>query len=246
MPTIAQILSFLDDKAPLSLAEAWDNCGLLVGHEAEPVTGGLLCLDITPAAIQAAKEKGANLLISHHPVIFDPLRRLEADSMPYRLAAEGLSAICLHTNLDRAAGGVNDRLCRQIGLTDVTVAPDELCRIGLSPLSEPEQLAGLISDRLDTAVRLHTSGRSARKVAVCGGAGGDYLIDLAKTDTTIDTVLTGELKHHEWLQLNALGLNVLEAGHYATEAPALWALADWLTEAFGRLPWHIHTEKPYQ
>ena len=128
---IQEIVAFLDSRAPFATAEEWDNPGLLVGSGSQPVTGVLVALDATPSALEAARAMGANLLVTHHPVIFSPLRRLAADSLPYRLAAEGIGLIAAHTNLDKAAGGVNDALAACLGLENVTVAADGMTRVGM-------------------------------------------------------------------------------------------------------------------
>ena len=119
MSTVRDVLAVLEDWAPLSLAESWDNVGLLAGNGSAPVKKALVTLDITEEACEEAAEKGAQLLISHHPVIFHPLKTIGPDGVSapaWRLARLGLSAICMHTNLDIAPGGVNDVLLRAVGL----------------------------------------------------------------------------------------------------------------------------------
>lgn len=240
MITVGEISRFLETKAPIATAADWDNPGLLVGTAQQAVTAAVVCLDITPAAVDYAKANGAQLLISHHPVIFRPLKRLTGDSVPYRLAAEGMAALALHTNLDAAEGGVNDVLAAALGLADVTVLSDGLCRQGafVEPLS-PADFAARVATALHTAVRVHEGDRPVRSVAVCGGSGGDLLLD-----TEADAVVTGELRHHEWLTLAEQGQTAVEAGHYETEVGVINALADWLTEAFPNLTVHRFADVP--
>ena len=114
--TIEDVCAFLGQMAPEDTAEAWDNPGLLVTGRCRELSAVLVTLDVTPAALEEAEREGAGLIVSHHPVIFDPLRRLDAEEMPYRLAAAGIAAYAAHTNLDKAPGGVNDTLAALLGL----------------------------------------------------------------------------------------------------------------------------------
>ena len=231
--TVGDILDFLQEKAPFEAAEEWDNSGLLAGSREQPAGRVLSALDITGDTVDAAVRLGAGLIVSHHPVIFRPLRRLDADGVPYRLAREGIAAICAHTNLDKAAGGVNDTLASLLGLREVRTAEDGLCRFGM--LDSPADggiFAATVGKALHTAVRFRAGRRPVRTVCLCAGAGGDYLLPrLAEADA----FLTGELRHHEWLEAAAAGVTVVEAGHYATEAPVVDTLADWLSAAFPAL-----------
>ena len=235
--TIQHIYDYLNTKAPFATAEEWDNPGLLVGDPHQAVTHILVALDATDGALAAAKAVGADLIVTHHPVIFAPLKALGAHTIPYRLAAEGIALIAAHTNLDKAEGGVNDTLAARLGLTDVTVAPDGYTRIGRLP--EPmtaRDFAAHTGQVLDTAVR-YNGDTPVTTVAVCGGGGGDFIdacIGLA------DCYVTGEVKHHEWLAA-AGRINVIEAGHYATEVPVVDTLTGWLSATFPELtvtPYH--------
>ncbi len=231
--TIQEIVAFLDSRAPFATAEEWDNPGLLVGSGSQPVTGVLVALDATSGALEAARAVEANLIVTHHPVIFSPLRRLAADSLPYRLAAEGIGLIAAHTNLDKAAGGVNDALAACLGLENVTVAADGMTRVGTLPTPrEATAFARHVAEVLETPVRVNGCG-TVETVAVCGGGGGDFAASLAGQ---VDAFVTGEVKHHQWLAAAADGLTLIEAGHYATEVPVVDSLCAWLQEAFPSLP----------
>lgn len=242
--TVRDIYDFLNEKAPFSTAEAWDNPGLLVGDPRREVTRVLTVLDIIPEAIEAAQRLGAQLIVSHHPVIFSPLRRLEASSVPYALARADIAAICAHTNLDRAEGGVNDTLAALLGLGNVRPLADGLCRVGVLPDPlPPEIFAEQVARRLDTAVRLTAGEQPVSKVALCSGAGGDYFSACAGE---ADAFVTGEIKHHEWLEAAESGLTVVEAGHYATEIAAADTLSSWLTVRFPSLIClSFHGRPPY-
>lgn len=228
--TVEDIYHFLNEKAPFSTAEEWDNTGLLVGDPQREVARVLTVLDITPDAVETAQRLGAQLIVSHHPVIFSPLRRLESSSIPYALAQADIAAVCAHTNLDRAAGGVNDTLASLLGLRSVQPMADGLCRMGVLPEPlTPEAFARHTGLRLDTAVRLAAGSRPVSRVALCSGSGGEFLSLCAGE---ADAFVTGEIKHHEWLRAAGSGLTVVEAGHYATEAAAADTLTAWLTARF--------------
>ncbi len=119
MSTVKDIYNYIDKIAPFNSAMDFDNCGMLVGNYSAVVNKVLLSLDITSSVIQEAKEIGANLIISHHPVIFNPIKRLDSNSMPYLLAKNDINAICAHTNLDMADGGVNSSLANLLDLKNV-------------------------------------------------------------------------------------------------------------------------------
>ena len=125
MPSLTELASYLESIAPAQIAESWDNVGVLV-RCAQEVTGVLCALDITPATVREARAVGCNAIVSHHPVIFRPLKELRQDDVPALLVREGVSAVCMHTNLDKAQGGVNDVLAQALGLLkDLGKAPPE-------------------------------------------------------------------------------------------------------------------------
>lgn len=248
MTTVREIHEFLRTRAPEETAEEWDNVGLLVGDPERAVTAGIVCLDITPAAIREAEKSGAELLVSHHPVIFRPLRALPSGGVPYELAVRRLSAICAHTNLDKATGGVNDTLAARLGLSDIRTAPDGLCRIGqLEQPIDAAEFAAHVAERLGTAVRFSESGRMVRRVAVCGGSGGDCLLQLSQREVIVDAMVTGECRHHEWLEAAERGIMMLEAGHYVTEVPVVDTLTSWLSGQFPDIRWNsFWDQSPYR
>lgn len=229
---IADIVNFLEQKAPLFTAEEWDNPGLLVDSGAIDTEAVAIALDATPAAIDFAVENGARLLITHHPVIFQPLSSIDQGHPAALALKNGVSILSLHTNLDKAAGGVNDTLAERLELLNVTVAPDGMTRIGeLSSPMRSADLARLVSKALKTPVQF-TEGRPIHKVAVCGGAAGDTLFSLP---AEVDALVTGEMKHHEYLAANDRKITAVVAGHYATELPVVDTLMNWLLQEFHQL-----------
>ncbi len=237
MAVVQEIFDVIDQVAPFSQAMEFDNVGLLVGDLACSVSKVLLALDITPEVVAEAEEVSAGLVISHHPVIFHPLKRLDAQSVPYLLAEKGIAALCCHTNLDLSQKvGVNVALARRLGLEEIK--GELACGSGyilysgmLREAMAPETFAAYGKERLNSdRVRLVPGQREVRKVCLCSGAGGEYLAQAAQAGG--DAFLTGELRHHEALEAAALGITALEAGHYETEKPFGELLASYLSEKF--------------
>lgn len=240
---LKEIVDFLEIKAPKDTAEEWDNPGLLVDTGRTAVSGAVVSLDATPAAIAFAAEMGANLLITHHPIIFHPLSALTADTPAVLAMQAGITVLSLHTNLDKAAGGVNDTLAALLGLREVTVAADGMTRVGTLPRPLPPLVfARTVAAVLDAPVTL-AAGRTVSRVAVCGGGAGEGVFAFADS---ADAYVTGEMKHHEFLAAKAAGLTAVAAGHYATEVPVIHTLTRWLQEAFPALPVTAFTDTaPY-
>ena len=240
---ISASFDFLQEKAPFETAEPYDNVGLLVGAADGEVETVVVTLDITHEAVNEAVFKGASLIVSHHPVIFEPLKALEAGSIPYRLAQHGITAICAHTNLDRAVGGVNDCLCELLKLQNVRLGPDAMCRIGELPQAmTAEQFGKTVSRVLGTDVRLKAGTDEVKTVALCGGGAGDRVLPLL---AEADAALTGEVKHHVWLAVPP-EKTMADGGHFATEVPVTDRLTAWLREAFPTLRIIQHRgEAPY-
>ncbi len=241
--TVQTILELLQQKAPVDLAEEWDNVGLLVGDRTTEVTTTAVALDVTEAVLDRAIEVGAQLIVTHHPVIFDSLKAVTADTLVYRLVNAGLSVISMHTNADKTVGGVNDSLCEKLGLSDVEIAADGLSRVGKLPASmTADVFASYVSQCLDTAVRVKVGSDMIRTVVLCGGAGADLVLPLLDT---VDAALTGEVKHHEWLSVPS-HKTLVDGGHYATEVMITERFCEWLSEAFPTLNVVLYKgETPY-
>ena len=229
MTTIRDIVEYSKKIAPFALADEWDNVGLLVGGDGA-VNKALLALDITPAVAEEAHEIGAGLIVSHHPVIFDPLRTLEQDSAVYLLARYGVAALCLHTNLDRADQGVNTCLGKALGLKNTALYPEEYLLVG-----EPEQpmsaeaFAAQIKERLDAPSVRYTDGK-VTKVAVSSGGGGEGV--MLEEKYGFDAFVSGEIKHHLFNYAVSRGIAAFDAGHFSTENVVIEPLKEMLASAF--------------
>ena len=178
--TMRELYACIDGVWPFAAALEDDNPGFLVGDLDADVTGILVALDVTAAAIDAAKAKGCNVIVDHHPVIWRPMSCLPAGKVPYLLAQARVAALCVHTNLDACPGGINDVLACRLGLLEISPLADPktpgkppMARVGTlpAPMRAPE-LAGYIKQKLDAAVvRFNACDGKIRRVAVCGGAG---------------------------------------------------------------------------
>lgn len=352
--TCADIVKMMDAIAPPSLAEDWDNPGLLLGDPAQEVTRVLLALDVTPPVVQEATNIGAQLIVAHHPVIFQPLKTLRADDPRGRLLTmllrQGVAVFAAHTNLDAAAGGVNDVLAATLGLTDIellsgagerlvkiavyvpedyvdkvrvamtragaghigryshctfgvmgtgtfkplagtnpfigregeltytaecrleTIVPQDLVTpvvaamrrvhpyeevaYDLYPLLNRRETAGLGRiGRLGTPLTLDAFARlvaqalavpavkvagqvdMVRRVAVCGGSGGNLAARAVARGA--DVLVTGDVKYHDAQDALAMGLAVIDAGHFGTERPMLQALATTLAARAQTAGWAV-------
>ena len=250
--TVQQIYDFINERAPFETQVAYDNSGLLVGDPAREVTCIHFALDVTQAVIDEAVANGANLIVTHHPLMFSPVKRLVETNHEARLLCrmirEGISLISAHTNLDQAPGGVNDALAAAIGL--VNVSGEGFLRVGdlPSPMAA-EELSAHISRCLGDAVRLMGDGSAViSRVGMCSGSGSDEWPQAAAIGA--QAFLTGEAKHHHALEAADSGMVILEAGHHATEAPGIFALADALQNWLGIVQCNVRVTRsgarPYQ
>ena len=229
--TVRQILGLLQAAAPQELALSWDNVGLLV-DAGKPVDGVLTALDITPAVVREAVENDCQLIVSHHPVIFQPIKSLAADDVPALLMKNGISAICMHTNLDAAPGGVNDTLCEILGIAaEGRESFAEGCgRIGTTMPTTVEALAKFCADTLHTGGKYVNGGRAVTCLAEVSGGGGSYLQEAI--DRGADCLVTGEAAHHIALLAKQKGIGLVVAGHWGTEHAIADVLAALIVRQF--------------
>ena len=232
--SVQQILGFLRAVASQELALDWDNVGLLV-DAGQPVDGVLTTLDITPAVVREAVENDCQLIVSHHPVIFHPLRTLAADDVPALLMKNGISAICMHTNLDAAPGGVNDTLCDILGIAaEGRESFAEGCgRIGTTMPTTVEALAKFCAATLHSGVKYVNGQKPVTCLAEVSGGGGSYLEEAIARGA--DCLVTGEAAHHIALLARQKGIGLVVAGHWGTEHAIADVLAVQLEKQFPAL-----------
>ena len=247
MTKVINVCQCIDAFAPFKIQEDLDNAGFLVGRRHQEVTKILVSLDITREVVEEAVQLGAQLIVAHHPVIFHPVKWI-TDGTPtgeilLALIEHRIAAICAHTNLDAARGGVNDCLAEALELTgigqlhqagvDEKGRPYGIGRVGTvhrSGLSAREY-AAFVKERVNAAnVRFVGGGKPVQRVAVGGGACGSMLEDVVAQGC--DTFVTADLKYNQFLDAKALGLNLLDAGHFSTENVVCAPMARWLSEEF--------------
>ena len=179
--------------------------------------------------VAEAEYQGCQLIVSHHPVIFDPMKKLGRQDVVFRMVKKNISAICMHTNLDAAPGGVNDILCALFGIDNAKTFGG-LGRVGSVRTTNVEQIAGICRDTLGAHVKAVDCGKAVNTLAVVGGAGGSMLQDAIEAGA--DCLLTGEANHHVAIDARRLGISLVVAGHYATEFPIVPVVADKLKQRF--------------
>ena len=229
---LKSFIEAMERLAPHDTALSFDNCGLIIGTERSEIHRVLVALDCTPAVADEAARIGAELVLTHHPLLFNAVKRISPDdpatAAVYKLIRNGIGLFSAHTNLDAAEGGVNTELCRRLGIENAAaVPPENIMRVGeLSESTTLYELAKRVEEELGATALICGEDRPVRRVAVLGGSGGGD-IRLAK-DRGADVYITGECKHSQGIEAAALGLALIVAGHYETENPVLKPLIAYL------------------
>lgn len=245
MPTIAEVIRKIENIAPIALAESWDPVGLQTGGLDNEISSALICLDITGSAIARAKAARAELIITHHPLIFSPLKTVRSDipeqQLLFDLIRHKIAVYSAHTNLDAAPGGVADCLAQAINLETEEWQTVFLLKNDLfgfeaaghgrfADLYQPVKLSALraiVQDKLGSiGCRVNTDNDPmVSRVAVFPGSfSEEWIADLNLLD--IDTVITGEAKHNVAIALANRGVSLIDAGHDVTERVVLKPLAE--------------------
>jgi len=241
MPTVRDIETALYDWAPRELAESWDNVGLLVGSGNREARRALVALDVTEWVVDEALDCGADLIVAHHPVMncrwHEVQRIVDGDTQGRiltRLLKYDIAAVCMHTNLDAAEGGVNDLLARLLGVERAEPFNEEkIGRVGT--LKCEKSLEQFLQDVVQSlgcrGLRYRDAGKPVRRVAVGGGACAEFIPQVLALGC--DTFVTSDVKYHDFLDAN--GLNLIDAGHFETENPVCEAVRAYLAERFPQL-----------
>lgn len=236
--TVQDILLALCQLAPLEAAMSYDNPGLLVGDPAAAVEKCVVALDCTTQVLAQAGQLGAQLIVTHHPIIFNPLHAVVNsgdDARVFRCAQAGVAVISMHTNLDSAEGGVNTCLARALGLLKVQpVACSDGFVFRKGQLEKPlsaKKLAELTARQLHTGVRYVAGSQPIQTVAVCGGSGAD-LLQTARQNGA-DALVTADVKHSAFIAALEQDFTLLDAGHYQTENTVIRPLCDYLRRQCG-------------
>lgn len=226
---VGDVLTALDILAPTHLAEDWDNVGLQLGSRQWPVRRVMTALDPTPAVVREVQQREGHVLVTHHPLIFSPLRALDFDTPLGRvldvLFAQRIAVIAAHTNLDAVYGGVNDALASYFPLEDVRLlAPaghDSDGGMGrLGRLANRTCLAALAASLKDRMALPHIrfAGNPqlpVQRVALCSGSGSSMIGDFLKSDA--DVFVTGDVRYHDARAIESYGRGVIDVGHFESE-----------------------------
>lgn len=248
LATVKDIVAAMEQIAPVALAEPWDNVGLLVGRENQPVKKLMVALDLTKEVAVQAVEQGVDMVITHHPVIFTKINTLVEtkwqQGLLLTMIENRIAVYSGHTNYDCADLGVNHVLAARLGLQNVEVLDDAsgLGRIGDVESCSLDDFVGFVKEQLRcNYVAYADGGREVHRVAVGGGACSDFIATaIAKG---CDTFVTGDVKYHAAQEAAFSGLNIIDAGHQATERPAMEMLADYLADYFPKQELDIQIAK---
>ncbi len=242
-PSVADVISILADIAPPSLAESWDNCGLQAGDARWPADIIRIALDPTPDVVEKACQQQAGLLITHHPLIFRALKKIDFATFPgnviQRAARHEMAVYSAHTNLDSVHEGVNDVLFDKIGLShrSVLVPAEHRPTEGLGRLGEMNEgfelksFTRYLKDQLDVPF-VRVIGKDdlpVKKVAVCSGSGSGLLAAFFKSDA--DVFVTGDIRYHDARDAETLNRGLIDIGHFASEYIILDVLREKMAKA---------------
>lgn len=239
---VSDVCRAVEKTAPLHLQDDFDNSGLQAGFPEAPVRKVLTCLDVTEAVVAEARERGCDMIVSHHPLLFHPLRQVSCATYQQRCVVDaicnGIAIYSAHTSLDNAPGGVNHRLASMLGLSGLSWLQPRADGAGGSgvigslpaPVRDYEFLSGL-KDLFRVECLRHTApcGKQISKVALCGGSGAFLMRDALRLGA--DAFITGEMHYHDYFESD--GMLLAELGHYQSECCTVGLLRDILA---GELP----------
>lgn len=234
MILVQDVYDYVNQLAPFDTQEPWDNSGLLVGDGSSKVEKILCALDATNSVIHEAEEVGANLIVTHHPVIFNPLKKLYFEHPVYQAVQKGIHIICAHTCLDKADGGVNDCLVKALDLKNVRKCDDPLGLLRMGELDREYSLnefLAYVGDKLNLeGIKYTPTEKNIKNVAVCGGSGAEFYESAFQMGA--DAYITADIKHNYFIEFRDMGLCVLDASHFCTENVVIKPLAEKLSNQF--------------
>ena len=240
---IRELINKLEEKYPFELQEEWDNSGLQIGNPDNELKGVVVSLDLEEGAIDyALEDKKANLIITHHPYLFNPTKSIDfRDSFYNRLKKcikNDITVYAFHTNLDIAEGGVNDNLAHILGLRDIKSLENGkehgLGRYGYIDKQSANKFLKEVKEKLEASglVVYGNCDKMIEKVALCGGA-GSFLIEDA-INQACDLIVTGDVKYHEAMDMSNKGIIIADVGHFASENHIIYKLQDEIEEITGK------------
>ena len=250
--TIQTVYDWINDIAPFTGQEEFDNSGLQAGKPDDPVRRILLALDITPGVVSEARKLGCELIISHHPLIFSPIASLRQDQYVPRilllLMQGGIGLISAHTNLDRSLYSGSMAVAKRFNLRDVRQADDYTVVGNLPEMLPAVEVQALLSQSLkSTVVRYGEAGSEIRTLAIACGAYSEGF--RAAKALGADAFLTGEVRHHHAVEAADTNLVLFEGGHWATENVMLEEISLGLQSRLNALDYlvqaHVSRQIPY-
>ncbi|MEZ3421963.1 MAG: Nif3-like dinuclear metal center hexameric protein [Eubacterium sp.] len=231
MTTVKNIYDYINSIAPFKQQEEWDNAGFLTGDFRKEVKKAVLCLDVTKEVAAYAADMDADLILSHHPVIFSGLKKIEKGSAVYTCIEKDIAVISAHTNFDLAECGINYNLAKRIQLNNIRQISGSFLTVGeLDCEMSMDDFAQFVSDTLHVSgLRYTDTDKPIKTIAVGGGACEEYT-DIAFENA--DCFVTGDMKYHQMLNWAEQGCAVISAGHYETEHDSFIMLMDKLKDIF--------------
>lgn len=245
MIKVGDIYDYINIIAPFKNSMDFDNTGILIGNYENTVKNILISLDVTPEVCEEAIKNNFNLIITHHPVIFRPVKNIKFNTSVHKLLKYDINLISAHTNLDVAENGVNFNLCKKLDLKNLQALSycdninnnrknNKIIMGFVGDLDfelSSRDFANFVKNKLNCAgLRYTNCNNNIKKVAVCAGAGGNLIQDVIKTGA--DAFVTGEIKHSDIILANSENITVVDAGHFRTENIIVPVLRDILKEKF--------------
>lgn len=238
---LSKLINIIENKYPTNIAEKWDNVGLIVGDYNKEINKILICLDISSKAIEKACEIGADLIISHHPMIFSELKKVLFSDITgrkiIRAIEEKIAIYAIHTNLDSAVNGLNEYVWNKLNIASIPIYEEESFNkpIRYYKLNESisiEKLASIIKEKLGIRnIRYvydsYYTSNVIKKVAIVTGSGMSFLNEVKDK---VDVFITADIKHHEALDSLEYGLPLIDFGHYHSEIPSVDLISKFINE----------------
>lgn len=230
---VTDIFEFLNNLYPTDTACDFDNVGILVGSPDNEVKKVLIALDCNKETLENAIRMGCDTVVTHHPVIFSPLKNVLSGSIVFELIKNDISVISMHTNLDIAQNGVSEELCRVLDLKDissVTASDGFVLKSGVISPVGADSFAERIKEKLGGNVKYVDGGKPIENILVCSGSGGEFIFDAINLG--FDAFVTSEIKHHQFLAAVDNNVSVFDAGHFDTEDIIVEPLKELLSKEF--------------
>lgn len=236
---IKDVIKFFEERFPLSLQEDWDNSGLQIGNIENDLTNIMISLDLDEQTIQKAKEKSCNLIINHHPFLFSSIKSIDLNEEKGKIIKDliknDIIVFAMHTNLDIGKGGVNDNLAKLLELRDIsnldTNNENSMARFGYTDEITAYDFSKFVKEKLNCKglILYGDKDKKIEKVALCGGAGSDFINDAIKKGC--DLIVTSDVKYHEAID-NCEKINIVDPGHFASENHIIYMIKDLLEKNF--------------